>query len=123
MVKSGARRAPDLTETTYETVAENFVFQQHWCGHLGMLLVVVFDKVGICHAILLFDEDGGLDYLSEPLRARVPSFENHRRLSVPALTLTKEYHASCRNLDLLCIMCLAALELPFRLYLYAALPS
>lgn len=44
-------------------------------GPLGVVIVVVGDKVVVGHALLLFDVDGGLDDLSETRRVCVACLE------------------------------------------------
>ena len=63
----------------YKTVRDDIVLLQHWCCHLGVLVVVVLDEVFIAHAGFLLHQDGGLDYFPESSCVWVAGFEDHGR--------------------------------------------
>jgi len=52
-------------DNAYKTVCDHVVLLQHRRGHLRMLVVVMFDEVGIAHASLLSDEYCCFDDLAE----------------------------------------------------------
>jgi hypothetical protein len=59
----------------YKTVTDNAMSLQDWNCPLGMVVVVVVDKVVVGHAMLLLDVDGGLDDFPEASGIRVTCFE------------------------------------------------
>lgn len=49
----------------YKTVRNDVVFLQNRRGHLGVLMVVVFDESFVAEAWLFADEDCGFHYFAE----------------------------------------------------------
>jgi hypothetical protein len=74
-------------EKTYETVTYNLMLQQHGRGHLGMLLIVVFDEIVVTDPLLLLHQYCDLDDLSETGSARIPGFEDHGGLTTGDVVL------------------------------------